>query len=445
MKKSKKILIGIATVISLLIILPFLVPVKTYLHEAELVASAKLGVPVTIASGHLIFLPSPRLVMSEIVVGNNQEIRLAHVMIIPALTSLFSATKLIDLKISKPIVKKSALEFIPVLTAKKTNGIDSVKLSIRHVFVEEIQVVWPDTHLPVTNLEAILTADNKLESAILKTVDGKLKANIVPDGSKYLMELTAQKWTLPIGLPLLIDRARFEMQLNENRLDISKMDVALYRGKIIGDAVLSWHKNWRMHGQLKIENLSVQEPTILVNKSTYLSGSLFGKGKFSASATDAGKLTKHLRADFNFKIHDGVLHGLDLIKAASLFLKQGQSGGSTEFEEFSGLLNVSGRQLHLRDLKISSGLLTANGQVKITPKKELDGVIEVELKHSVSMAAIPLQVSGTLNDPVVFPTKSAMAGAIAGTAILGPGLGTGLGIRAGGALDKIKGFFGGDK
>ena len=85
--------------------------------------------------------------------------------------------------------------------------------------------------------------------------------------------------------------------------------------------------------------------------------------------------------------------------------------------------------------------MRSSGQVKIKPNKELDGVIDVEVKRSVSLAAIPLIVSGTLSNPVVLPSKAALAGALAGTAILGPGVGTGLGVKAGGALDKLKGLF----
>ncbi|HWT28076.1 MAG TPA: AsmA family protein, partial [Methylophilaceae bacterium] len=67
-----------------------------------------------------------------------------------------------------------------------------------------------------------------------------------------------------------------------------------------------------------------------------------------------------------------------------------------------------------------------------------------DLKKGVSLATIPLQVSGTVSKPSVFPTKAAMAGAVAGTAVLGPGVGTTLGVKAGSAVEKIKGLFGGD-
>lgn len=446
MKKPKKILIGTAVVIGLLFILPFLIPVQTYLHEAERIASEKLGVPVTINSAHLFLLPSPRVVASGITAGAQQELKIESLVVIPTIGSLFSATKSLDLNISKPVIRKAALDFISALLAKKSEDGEVSSIHIRHIKIDEMQLVWPDAKFPVTNVEVTLTNANKLELALLETVDGKLKANVTPkvtpNGEEHFIVVTADKWTLPAGLPLLLDSAKLEMRLKGSRLELPNIDIALYGGKLTGNAALSWEKSWRANGKLKVESLSMKEPTSMVSKSTYLSGHLFGNGNFSANAKEAGQLMDRLRADFRFNVNKGVLHGVDLVKAASLLLKQGERGGETEFEEFSGLLNISGRQYHLRELKISSGLLVANGQIKISPKKELNGTVEVEVKRSVSLAAIPLEVSGTVNNPVVLPSKAAIAGAVAGTAILGPGVGTGLGVKAGGALDKLKGLFG---
>ena len=446
-KKYKKILIGMAVVIGLLFVLPFLIPMQAYLHEAEKIASEKLGAPVTINSAHLYLLPSPRVIASGIAVGEHHELKVESLVIIPTIGSLLSATKIIDLTISKPIVNKTALELVSAFTAKKTESSGAAAVNIRHIKIDELQLVWPDVKFPVANVEVMLTDANKLQSALIETIDGKLKAAVTPEGDGHLIVASADKWTLPAGLPLLIDKAKVEMHLKGSRLEIPDIDIALYQGKLTGNATLSWQDNkgkanWRTSGKLKVESLSMKEPTSMVSKSTYLSGHLFGNGNFSANAKEAGQLMDHLRADFRFNVKKGVLHGVDLIKAASLLLKQGQQGGETEFEEFSGLLNISSKQYHLRELKISSGLLAANGQIKISPKKELNGTVEVEVKRSVSLAAIPLEVSGTVNNPVVLPSKAALAGAVAGTAVLGPGIGTGLGVKAGGALDKIKGLFG---
>ncbi|MES2500655.1 MAG: AsmA family protein, partial [Pseudomonadota bacterium] len=217
-----------------------------------------------------------------------------------------------------------------------------------------------------------------------------------------------------------------------------------------GDAVLTWQvnkgvTNWKTNGRLNIANLSLKDPTSIMSKTMHLTGNLLSDGSFSASSKYPGQLREHLQANFKFKINNGVLHGLDLVKVASLLVKQSESGGQTQFDAFSGLLKISGRQYHLQNLNISSGLLVATGQVKIKPNKALDGMVAVELKNSASLVAIPLNVSGTVNKPVILPSKSALAGAVAGTAILGPGVGTSVGIKAAGALDFIKELFGADE
>ncbi|NOU39789.1 MAG: AsmA family protein [Methylotenera sp.] len=440
-KNIKKISIWSSAVISLLIFLPFFIPTQSYLNKVEGMASEKLGVPVTIASGHWLLLPSPRVVVNDITLGKFQEIKVAQIVVVPSLTTLFSATKVIDLNVSKPIIKQAAVALISTLSSKPSDNSDVATINIRNVKVDALQFDWPDMKLPHVNLDADFTNANVLTSAKLETADGALKADVTPKGGDYLILVQADKLLLPIGLPLVIDKAQIEMQITGNRLEIPNINIDLYKGKLTGNAMVSWDKNWRTSGKLKVHNLSVKEPSRMVSKAVYLSGSLLSHGDFSSSAKEATALIDNMQADFRFSVNNGVLHGLDLVKVASLLVKQDTGNAETEFNEFSGLFSMRGRQHNLRDLKISSGLLTATGQVKIKPNKELDGIAQVELKHSVSLVAIPLEVSGTLSNPVVLPSKAAMAGAIAGTAILGPGVGTSLGIKAGGAVDRLKGFF----
>ena len=422
---------------------------QTYLHQAENIASEKLGQPVTIGSAHVLLLPSPRVSTSDIVVGAHEELKVASLVVTPTMASLFSDTKILDVSISKPVIKKAALDFV---TALKTTSNSASNVNIRHITIDELQMVWPNIKLPIFNAKATLTSENKLESAIVKTADGKLSADVTPraapNGDEQLIVVNADKWMLPAGLPLLIDKATVEMHLKGNRLMIPNMDITMYGGKLKADAVATWPENktkatWRVSGNFGINNLSVQEPSTMLSKAVYLSGNLYGNGNFSSAAKDAGSLADDLQASMQFKVNNGVLHGLDLVRVASLLLKQNQSGGETQFDVLSGVLNVSNKQYQLRDLKISSGLLAGTGQVKVKPNKTLDGVVEVEVKSGMGMAAIPLNVSGTVDHPVVLPSKAALAGAVAGTAFLGPGVGTSLGVKAVGAIDKLKVLFSG--
>lgn len=445
MKNWKRYIIFAGVALAALFFLPFLIPMSTYIGQAERLATDKLGVPVSIGSLRVTLLPSPRLNVGDIVVGKNNELGVAHVSVVPVLTSLLSDAKVISsVRIKKPVIKKAALDIFANFSRQQSDKPSTTTVSVRQINIEDAKLEWPGMSLPEINADIDLTADNKPESAKIESVDGKLKLDLIPKGNQQLITLIARQWTLPAGPPLLIDRLKMDMALTASNLDIASIDADLYGGKLSGDANLAWGKAYKLSGKIKLDNLAVREPARLMSKSTRVSGQLFSHGSFNATAKEATQLADKLGADIKFNVKDGVLYGFDLAKAPMMLLGQGK-GGETRFDEFSGLLNVAGKQYKFSNLKISSGLMVANGAVKISPNKELDGVVKVTVKNSAGLADIPLQVSGTLDKPMVFPTKAAIAGAVVGTAILGPGVGTSLGVKAGSAVDKIKGLFGGDE
>ncbi len=441
MKKIKIILIVFLALISVLIILPFLIPVKTYLSQAEVIASEKLKTKVTLGDGHLAFLPSVRLVINDIRIGNDNEVAIEQVVIIPTLSSLLSDFKTIDLEVTNPVVQQSALELVSALTQDASKDTPS-PVNLRNIDIDDLSFLLPGKKLPLMDVKASINSASQLESATMETQDGQLQLQVIPDEGKQKIILTAQDWISPISLPVLIDSAKITGYLKDGELDIPQINLSLYNGTLSGSAKLSWADAWKLNGQLMVENIAIEKPSRLVSQSVYLVGQLFGKGQFSATAKDAGSLPEKMQANFKFNVQKGVLHGLDLMKMASLLVKQNQKGDLTEFEELSGVLKTSGKQYHLRDLKVSSGFLGASGQIKVKPDQTLDGEVEVELKKSASLAAIPLIVSGTVKDPIIYPSKAAIAGAVAGTAILGPGVGTSLGMKAGSALNKMTDLFG---
>ncbi len=416
---------------------------SAYVSQAEQAASGALGVPVKIGGLRVALLPTPRLNVSDVVVGSNEDFTVEDVAVVPAIFSMFSEVKTISsLKVKRPIIKQSALEIVSALGKDDAPKSEPASVTIREISISKAQLIWPDMALPEFNVDVVMTADNKPESAQIATTDGKVKIDLVPEDDRQRITISARNWTLPVGVPLLIDRLDSEMMLVDKRLDIQRLDIELYEGKVSTGAVLTWQKNWSLEGKLNVAGVQLAGPVSMVSQSTQLSGKLSGDGSYKASAKEPAKLMEQLQVNFKFKVLDGVLDGVDLAKAATLLGTKGGMDGQTRFDTLTGMLNVAGKQYHLRNLDIASGLLKATGDVKIKPNKELGGEVKVEIKKGTTLVAIPLQVTGTTEKPMVLPTKAALAGAAAGTAILGPGVGTSLGIQA---ADKLKGLFGSDE
>lgn len=439
-----KKLVGIlALLLALVLIVPFLIPTGTYLKQVETLASEKLNQPVKIGGMHLALLPTPRANISNLSIGKNDEVKVASIAAIPELGSLFSDVKVISLiEVSDPVVQKAALDFMAAMPKSEPSSAPAT-VRVKRVKVNNAKLVWPDMEVPAIHAEAMLAEGNQLQVVHLASVDGHLKADMKPQGSRYDITLDANQWTLPVGPKVLFNTLKSEMSLQGSKLKIASLDAGLYQGRLDASGDLDWSTGVQAAGKFKTDSISVAELVQLFSPKKLVSGKLSGTGTFGVKAKDAAKAADHLVLDYRFNVEHGVLHGVDLAKAATLLLNKGEKGGETQFDELSGLLHVAGKQIELKSFKVSSGLLAANGGVKVSPAKQLDGVVNVELKKGVALATVPLQVSGTLDNPSVFPTKAALAGAAIGTGMLGPGVGTSLGVKAASGVEKIKGLFGG--
>lgn len=434
----KRIALIIGVLLLLLVALPFLIPTGTYLKQIEQIASEKLGQPVTIESLHVAFLPTPRANIGNLRIGANTEVMVGSGAIVPELGSLFSDVKVISsVELDHVKIKPAAMDFIAAMP--KSEG--PAKAQIRRVVLHDLQLQKEGMTVPKMNFEAVLGEGNKLQTATLTSDDDKLKADITPQGEAYAIKLEAKQWTLPVGLPVVFDHLQSEMNLNGSKLNITTLEAKLYQGTLTTNGELDWGKGLQANGKFRTQGIEVSELIKLVSKSKTLSGKISGDGAYSVDAKDAGELAEKMVTDYQFSVANGVLHGVDLAKAATLLLNSGVKGGETQFDELSGNLHTVGKLINLKTFKVASGYLKADGKVQISPAKQLDGKVTVELQKSASMVAIPLNISGTLDDPVVLPNKSALAGAAVGTVLGGP-LGTGLGVKAGNAIGDL---FGGKK
>ena len=437
MKWLRWIGLSLGVIVLILAVVPFFVSLDDYIPRIESEISARINEPVKIGSLRASGLPLPHLTVTGITVGTSEGIQVGKVTVTPELMSLLRFTKVIrSIEIDNPVVTQQAIE--KIMAATQSGAKPDASSEPPAVRVETIRLDGAVLKLQKATFgpfDARLSLDGagNLESALLTTGDGKLKARIKPEGGRSLIEISGKDWKLPLGAAILFDELTVKGVATAKDASFGEVRAQLYGGTVTGNVHLSWRRRVQLKGSAEVVQVEIGPLLQALGKPKSMSGRLNAKPQFSSNASGAGQLGDNLRLDTPFDVQNGVLHGIDISKAAvSLINKEAGKGGETRFDRLSGHLAMERGTRRLTNLNISSGALSANGHVTIAPNDALSGRINANVKAvTVATGAVPLNVSGTLEHPWVFPTGGTVAGAAAGTAVLGPVVGTAVGARIG--------------
>ena len=269
-----------------------------------------------------------------------------------------------------------------------------------------------------------------------------VRAHEMPNNIR--LDLAVRLKQLSVRLPL---NARHKLVLNSagshvtgtpQQLILDKLTSSLYGGTLTGSAVLH-PRHGLLEADVAFANVSLQPLVEALSRDVLLTGQIDGHAKLSTDIGAFARFPANAQLDGSFEARHGVIGKVDLVQAARNPLKTGTKGGKTSFDALSGLLSINASGYHLRRLKVSSGAVSATGKLDISPRLQLQGQLDTELKGTATLVSMPLVVAGTVRKPVLYPSSSVLAGAAVGTALLGPGLGTALGIKVGGLLHRLFG------
>ena len=453
MKWLKRISIALVLLLVLALALPFFITLDDYIPQIEKAATDRLHEPISITSIRFAALPVPHVTIAGITVGKSKDVEVGKVTVTPDIFSLWQPIRVIKrIEIDTLTLTQQGVSKMPHWVdslKEESDGAGPPLFRVEGIQLSNAQVTIGNTGFGPFDAHVSLNSMGEPVEAAITTQDGKLKALIKPDLAKspdqpvYFIEASAKAWTLPVGQPLLFDELNLKGVATLNDITLNQVNARLYGGAALGKVHASWQKGMQLEGDLAIRQLQVQQVAAMLSRTSHVSGKLDAKAVFSASmsTTDkvADKFMDALRLKMPFSIQNGVLRGVDIEKAATHLSKQGTSGGETRFETLSGHLQLAQNHYHFTQLKIASGSLSVDGEVSISPKQELAGRINAQVSIMGAGASVPLNVTGTVDSPTLFPTGAAMTGAALGTVLMGPGLGTAVGVKVGGWVDGLFG------
>ncbi len=421
--------------IAVLALVPFFLEIDDYIPAVERELSARLGQPVSIDDLDASLLPLPHLVADGIAIGSAEEIKVGKVTLKPDLWSFLGSSKTLrSLDFEDLTLTSEALAGLMSLT-KRDAG--SGELRIEKIRLKSAVIKLEQGKFGPFDAEVVGSGTESPAEFSLETQDGAFKARVKPEGDRYNIEVSAKAWTSPLGPPIRFDELEIKGVANNSGAELHPLSGRLYGGTVDGKVNIGWGKAVTVKGELAVKQVELKDAAALVSPKTRVSGRLDAKPVFSASAAKAAGLDEALRLETPFTVHNGVLQGFDLASAAAALLKQGGGGGQTRFDELAGRLVVEHRAYRFMQLRIASGSIEARGNVTIGANKALSGELNTTIKGTG--AGIPLKVAGTLDSPMLYPNTTALIGAAAGTAVLGPGLGTAAGAKLGEFAEKLLG------
>jgi hypothetical protein len=337
------------------------------------------------------------------------------------------------------VLAQKAVDKIPVW-AKGDRSKEPAAVRIRSIRLDGAVVHLGKTGFGPFDARISINDSGEPQETSITTRDGALKITVTPDQRNYLIDASAKSWKLPVGPPVLFDELRIKGTSTLDNATLNEVSAKLYGGTVKGNAALRWQKGFQLTGRFNVHQIELKELVPLLSPGSGVSGRLDAKPVLAAKAANAGQLADALRLETPFNVQNGVLYGVDIQKATTSLLTKERTGGETRFNELTGQLVMERSTYRFTQLKIASGALAANGNLTISPAKELSGRINAEVKAAnIASASVPLNVSGTVQNPLLLPTGGTVAGAAVGTAVLGPGIGTSVGAKVGGWTENLFG------
>ncbi|MCW8964453.1 MAG: AsmA family protein [Gammaproteobacteria bacterium] len=449
MKKALKFtLIGFLGLIVIAVIaIPF-IPAESYRGEIESQIDQMLGMHVKLGDISLTSLPSPGIKVDDIQLSDNDKVLLTlnSIEVFPRLSSLLSET---------PEIRKIHLSGInlhaddigrlsELANNQESTDTQSSGLLVKRVTADNNIIQLDESHsFGPFKFEAKLSETMQLSMLEILHEADSVKLKMIANAKDYDIQLQATNWTPPLEPALKISSLQAKGKLQPTKLHLDTINVTAYQGTVNGNLIVDWHPQWLIDSRIETAGLNLGQLLKDLQNNSF-DGTQTGQFTIRATAKEAAHLVDNLHITGDSKTVNGHIYNADLEQAARALSSEWVSGGQTPFDESSSHVNITSHKIQLSDIKITSSLLAVEGKLDIKDLNNLNGRLNVGLNDPTGFVTMPLMVGGTLDAPKVRPTDEALAGGAIGTAILGPGVGTAVGVKAGEFLGKIGSLFGSD-
>lgn len=385
-----KIFMGLVVLsIVAIFVLPLVWPLQEFIAPIEQRMSAQLKQPVKIGSMSAAILPIPKVELQNVSIGAG-EIKVSTLAIFADPLTLFSEQKAIsNIEFKGTVVDGRRLEQLTM--ALKGMGGD-VQYPIRHLTIQNLKVSTEGIEVPPLSGSADIT-QGQFTRVVLHSDDSKFNVEVVPMQNRWQLSFGVKERALPSLPDVLFSDFSAKGLIGDGEVDFSEIDAHAYGGILSGRGKLTWRKGWQLQGRMQAKTMELDK----MFPQFGLAGEIFADGAFSMQSARLAQLGDAPKLDGSFSANKGVINGMDMVETARLSSHEHLPGGRTHFDVMTGAMQIDNHVKRFRQVKISSGMLSATGSFEVSATNQLSGNFGAEIKMRAGNNALGL--SGALNEP----------------------------------------------
>lgn len=378
--------------IAVLFLLPYVLPTESYRETAEQWLGKKLQQPVQIGKFGARILPTPRLTLGEVSVGEGKQLQVTQAQVDFPFQALFGGQRSVKrLTIDGVSVNGQALSDVAGWLQQVAADAEH---PVAHIVLSNGKLEAEGVAFSEVSGDMLFDASGKFVSANLHSQGNKIALGIQTDvGNKYQLALELRDAALPLLPNWMFSDLKATGVLAGEEVRFTNLDGRIMGGVLTGEARLGWHSGWHAQGALVAKVIPAQ------NISPSLSGDLDGSAHFQMHAFKLSELADSAVLDGVFTVSKGLLTGMDVVETVRLRSQESIPGGRTHFDEMAGELNYANGIYRFSHVSLKDSVLKANGALTVSQQK-LSGNLSADLAMR-SSGTVALQISGTTDTPIL--------------------------------------------
>lgn len=392
----KSVLYGLAILLVVPVIAVHVVPMRSLATKVERAMGGWLHDDVAIGAATFRLLPSPHLNVQDVTVGKLLDAKAQSGRIFVDPMTLFSdrigisAVELNNVQLTNEAVRRIPAWGNP--EGKKGAQIGEVRLT----------AVKLQTRPAVDTFDATLDfrGNGGLVLAVLSGVGGKWSLTVKPNETGAQLDLTANEWALPLGVPLPVGSVTMHGTLTRDGIDVPQLEGTSMEGAITGSMHVSWPGGYKLESQLNVAHMNVHTLVRTFTGDVAVTGKMDGAFNVVAESPALETLLAAPRVQGKFKVSDGSISSVDLV-AVMQSDAAGTRAGVTKFVELSGELAAADKRNSFQHLNLQGGVLRGSGNLEVAANSALSGRLALEIRSKVAQDRGAFTVAGTVSRPLI--------------------------------------------